>query len=342
MKKNILLFLLAGIYTMASAQIDVSPASYASFKKVEFTPEQLSKLKSSTTYFVIRDSDEEKIQDIKKTIEEVWNVTDYDVVTYTEFIENKLYEKDNTSFFTISGHMVTRSSKNGTSYYVYVYLNLWMNSVNKKGKITEQSYARIELFPTFDTYRYAVWGSPGKKQINPFANSTDYFGLSFSDHLYKDAVIYNYRWPLIKNYLRVVNDCFAKETSRWLYINETDASEIGSLKVETLYIPDYALIKYNAFSGDESKRMEKSELIGKYPYPYKIVTMDELCEIIENSPNPVYYLVYVRSSTDKYITIFNSSTGKIIYTRYKAVSYNMKSGDLMELSKVIAKPPVQK
>jgi hypothetical protein len=342
MKKLIFLLLMTGIWTSILAQIDVSPALYASPKKVVFTPDQLSKLKSSTTYFVIRDNEEEQIENIKKTIEEVWTFSDYNVVTYTEFMENKLYEKEDASFFTLSGHMVVRSSKNGNDYYVYAYLSLWMNSVNKKGKVTEQPYARIEMFPTFPTSRYAIQCYMKKSWTNPFANTTDYFGMLFSDHLYKDAVIYNYRWPLIRNYLRVVNDCLVNESSRWLFQNETDANEIGSLKIETLYIPDYVLVKFNAFTGDESKKMEKSEFIGKYPYPVKIVSTDELCEIIENSSNPVYYLIYVKSCTDKFISVYNSVTGKMIYNRYKAISYNMKNSDLMDLSKVIAKPPVQK
>ena len=268
MKKLIVLAMILSFSTMLMAQIDVSPAKTMSPKKIPFTPELLSKLKASKTFIVVRDSEEEKIPDIEATIKEVWTVTQFEVVTYREFIEEKLYEDKSCSFLTLSGSVIVTYSKNGTSYKTYVYMSLWMTTFNSKGKATEQNYARIELFPTYPTIAYSMFGSDGRKESNnPFSKNTDYSGLSFLDYLYKESVIYNYNWIFFKNYLRIVNDNLVAATNRWMFQNQTEISEITALKRATLYVPDYCLVRFNPFTGDESQKMKEADFIGKYPYP---------------------------------------------------------------------------
>jgi hypothetical protein len=46
-----------------------------------------------------------------------------------------------------------------------------------------------------------------------------------------------------------------------------------------------------------------------------------------------YYLVYVKSSTDKWISVVNSLTGAMIYSRCYMPSYNIEAADLKDLRK---------
>ena len=119
-----------------------------------------------------------------------------------------------------------------------------------------------------------------------------------------------------------------------LYAEYTNQKELKNLTKETLYIPDFTLVKLNKFNGDERKRHDLEDIMGDYEQKYKLIKTTELNQSILNNQK-MYYLVYVKSSTDKYISVINSQTGEIIYTRYTPLSYNIKSGDLKELNKAI-------
>jgi len=58
---------------------------------------------------------------------------------------------------------------------------------------------------------------------------------------------------------------------------------------------------------------------------------------ILSEKNAFYYVQYVKSSTDKFVSVINSSTGEIVYSVYTPVSYNIKSDDLEDLQKKIQK-----
>ncbi|MFT4062995.1 MAG: hypothetical protein QM642_11645 [Edaphocola sp.] len=46
-------------------------------------------------------------------------------------------------------------------------------------------------------------------------------------------------------------------------------------------------------------------------------------------------MVYTQSSTDKYINVYESGTGKMLYAEYVKISYNFKYKDLARLAKSI-------
>jgi hypothetical protein len=109
--------------------------------------------------------------------------------------------------------------------------------------------------------------------------------------------------------------------------------ELKNLKNETLYVPSYTMIKYNKFNGNESKSHDEEDIFEDYKNKYKIVSTEELNNKILSETQPFYYLVYIRSCTQKFINVVNSSTGEIIYSEYNAISYNMKTKDLRKLYK---------
>ncbi len=144
----------------------------------------------------------------------------------------------------------------------------------------------------------------------------------------------NWQPFFLRNYLKFINDKMLAGEERSLYKKEKDAKELKKLKKEILYIADYAMLKFNMLTGTEEKRLKEKKIFKKYPYKYKLVSAKKINQMLEDG-KPIYYMVYVKSSTDKYLTIFNGKTGELVYTKYKPISYNLKSKDLAKLAKLI-------
>ena len=97
------------------------------------------------------------------------------------------------------------------------------------------------------------------------------------------------------------------------------------------------LFKFNKFTGDESKKHEEKDIFEDYTLKYKLLPMKELSDKILTDKTPFYYMVYIKSSTDKFVTVYNAATSEIIYSVYTTTSYNLKSSDLKDLQKTITK-----
>jgi hypothetical protein len=124
---------------------------------------------------------------------------------------------------------------------------------------------------------------------------------------------------------------FDSGKERSLLEESSDKKQLTLLKKQTLFVPDYILIKFGALTGDESKKHTEKEIFTDYNYPYELITTDELNKKILNDTVPFYHLAYVKSSTDKFVSIFNSVTGEMIHTVYSPVAYNFKKDDMMHL-----------
>ena len=105
----------------------------------------------------------------------------------------------------------------------------------------------------------------------------------------------------------------------------------------TLFIPDYVMIKFLKNSDDESKKYEDKEIFDSFSQSYKLLSLTELNDKILNSPTPFYYLLFIKTNSDKYVTITNSQTGEIIYSAYSGSAANFKSSDLKEIQKAVQK-----
>jgi len=278
----------------------------------------IEKLKSSKTIFIYRDSD--NLEELEKAIKSVWTITD---ISFHPYSNIDALDFDNNSVFSIGGVDTSRWNMNSgvTLDNTHVYLSLWMPMINKKGETYRKSISRIELHPTFVDYTHITRSSSDKAL----------------DYLYNKGNLKNWTIGFLKNYLKNVNDLLLNESEKWLYSNVNKKKEIKKLKKATLYIPDYTMIKFNKFSGDESKKHKVAKVFKSYPYKYEIINTEELSKKIIEDKEPFYYMVYIKSSTDKYVTIYNSVTGEIIYSRYKPLSYNFKSSDVKSLLEIIQK-----
>ncbi len=284
-------------------------------------PDRLARFKKTKTVFVCKDSDDSTA--FERELKKVWTITELSCMPYSRF--KKMLLNDSTSFIFISGitkskamvHQQTGPTPNDVVLtHTHIYLSLTMR--DSAGYFDD--LFRVDLQPN---------GKDGLK-----ISEKD---LSISTYFYSEGELKNWNLGMLKVYLKYVNNELLKEERRWLYANALDKEEIKKLKDNVLYVTNYALNEYDKFTADESKKLDANELFKSYPYKYQLISAEELGKLILKSDKPIYYLVYVRSSTDKYVTVFNSETGNMLYSQYTAASYNIKPNDISRLARFIAK-----
>ena len=288
----------------------------------------IQKIKNGTTYVAMKDPTDANSQPYIEALKASWNFSKIDFIKYSEIQQHLAPENSflvitsyetTTQFYTRSE---TGSRRNGINYSNgHLYLELWTctDKFFETGKKnfsagSKVQIARIELYNDFESF------------LDP-------------DKIYQagydgDGHIRNWGPGILKNYIQTLMNYLQKAEKQSLYAEYTNQKELKNLTKETLYIPDFTLVKLNKFNGDERKRHDLEDIMGDYEQKYKLIKTTELNQSILNNQK-MYYLVYVKSSTDKYISVINSQTGEIIYTRYTPLSYNIKSGDLKELNKAI-------
>ena len=298
-----------------TAQVGVGSKEQVTTSPGKLDDQDLEKLKSSKTVFLYREGDD--VEALEQAIKSVWTVTEISLLPHTDY--DKI-DFATTSVFSLGGFNLYRLGFSASTNYSssYTYLNLWMKGENSKGKEERKSFCRIELHPTSETLRY-VLNEDAEKAY---------------EYLYTDATLHNWTPGFIRNYLKQVNDLLSSETERWLYQNEFD-EEIEVLSDKTLYLPDYLFVKFAPFSGDESERLDEDDLLKNYPYDYEIISAEELSDKMLASEEALYYLVYVKSSSNKYLSIYNSKTGNLLYSSYKPMSYNVKKSDFKKIAKLV-------
>lgn len=288
--------------------------------------DEIANLKNGTTYIAMNELESEVSKDFIQLYKDNWTFSKIEFIKYSEI---KNYLEPNNYFFSIGGYETTVQSYNANMTQglnwsnTHLYLELWTctdkffkNTKKKPLKIDDKKViSRIELFTDFQTLM---------RPSNIY--STDYNG---------DNHIRNWGKGILKNYLQYLMTSLEKNEKKDLYRFDPKSSELVNLKTSTLYVPDYVLIKFNKFTGDESKKHDEKDIFEDYNFKYEVITTQELNDKILNSSEAFYYLIYIKSSTDKYVTVINSKSGEIVYTSYSPVSYNIRSKDLKELINAI-------
>jgi hypothetical protein len=316
--KQFLLLAFIAITLTSYSQINVGPelsnvqTSRFGHKMEEFNADDLKAMKFSTTYFIYRESDEKHLPELKKTLTDVWELTELKFISYDEYEAMPFME--NASFFSISG--LIYSQNGASSSYLYLTLNMRINGVVK-------TFCRIDLHPHFPGYQMAMYANTDEKMAELFY------------YLYgPDAVIYNWNLQFLKNSFQFINEKLKNAELFWMF-EDIKYEDLSMLKNKTLYIPDYNMIRFSSFSGDESVKFKEKDLLKKYPYPYKVIPMNEFQTLAAQSNEPIYYLSMVRSSMDKFIAIFEANSGEMAYYNYSKLAYGLKENDFKELKKAI-------
>jgi hypothetical protein len=114
-----------------------------------------------------------------------------------------------------------------------------------------------------------------------------------------------------------------------LYYEYKDKELTTILSNDTLYVPQRLLMSFNAFTAAEHAKQKT--VFASYHYKYRICTDEELFNIFETSKRGRLLFEYVKSSTDKLITIYDLQQKKVIYRDHHNVSYNLKSKDIKKI-----------
>lgn len=292
---------------------------------------EISKIKSGTTFVAMKDPSSEKAKEFIEVFKNNWTISKVECIKYSD-IENHLAPEN--SFVTIGGYETTAQ-----------FVDLYSNGSRRNGINFSNTHIYLELWTCNDNYFQKEKRKKGlrdkdKIQVARIELYTDYETLSNPDNIFQsdfdgDKHIRNWGPGILKNYIQSLMGYLNKNQTHGLYSGITNLAELKNLKNGILYVPDYTLIKFNKFTGDENKKHDEKDLFEDFRLKYKLVTIEELNQKILNDKTGFYYLVYVKSSTDKYVSVINSLTGEIIYSSYSPASYTFKSDDLSDLQRKV-------
>lgn len=283
---------------------------------------EIAKIKTGTTFFAMKDPASPKAAAYVDAIKKNWTLSKVECIKYTDVEKNIA---PNNSFVTIGANM-TSSNSTTSSTEVRIYLELWTTNGNytydpKKRKHFNQedkiSLAMIELFPDFTAQNYP--------------SSLYKMDYDAGGH------IKNWSVGIIANYIQQLTNLLNKAETREAKTAFNNKEELKKLTSETLFIPDYVMTKFSKTSDDESKKYEVKEIFEGYNLTYKLLPSEELNDKILNNPTPFYYLLFIKTTSEKFVTVTNSKTGEIIYSGYSSSPANFKSSDLKDLQKAIQK-----
>lgn len=318
-KKIIVIYLLFVSLILSSCLYQFSKSAQEAgldgllLSKKEFPKTVLTQLKGTTSVFFYKKGQEANYDSIKQVILSTWTLTPvvFDIIqNYSKYYGNPAY-----SIFAIDSYKKTTETRSGGGYsntHYYLSLKLF-NEKDKGGNVSSWGLSRIELFPNNSTISSIRYSKISDAYVNAIYDKDAFFNIN---PILLKAQLQNLMTNLNKN-LRP--DLF----------EEVNNGMGGLLSKDTLYVPRRLLISYNKFNGEESPNTEN--LFAKFPYKYKICSDKELFQIFEVQKRGRFLFEYVKSSTDKFVTIYDLKTSKIVYKRYTAISYNLKAKDIEKI-----------
>lgn len=283
---------------------------------------EVAKIKQGTTYFAMKDPASPKAIAYVDAIKKAWTLSKVECIKYTDVEKNIA---PNNSFVTITANMTT-SNSTLASTETRIYLELWTTN----GKYTHDPKKRRH-FNQADKISIAT--------IELFA---DYYAQNNPSALYKidyDAAGHFKNWGagVLANYLQQLTSLLNKGTDCPAKTEIANKEELQKMASSTLFIPDYVLTKFAKNSDDESKKYTDKEIFDGFTQSYKVLPIAELNDKIQSNATPFYYLLFIKTPSEKFVTVTNAQTGEIIYSAYTSSPTNFKSGDLKELQKAAQK-----
>lgn len=316
LKKTIsLLAIIFSLINTTFSQINIGSKETIKLNSGKFSDEDIKALKESKTVFLYRKDDD--IEKLKKAIQSVWDYTEISFKP-NDYIDR--IDFNTTSVFSINS-VSDYESVQGAGLHTYIFLSLWMKTPNKKGELKKKTFCRIELHPTTQDVFFAQGQTDEAKKHNYF---------------YTQATLRNWNIGFLKVYLNFVNQNLKNNERKWFFESIKNTENLKKLATGTLYIPDYTFNNYDKFTGKEETRLSILTIMKKYIFNYKVKKAESISEIIlDPDSEPIYFLVYIRSSSDKFITVFDSESAEILYSDYSGMKYNVKSKDFKKLAKAI-------
>jgi hypothetical protein len=149
--------------------------------------------------------------------------------------------------------------------------------------------------------------------------------------VYTDGNFYNWTPVLLMAQLGVVIKNLENNSRPCLYEEIKHPQLKSMLASDTLYVPVSLMMKYNPISGKASVR--QGDLFEDYPYPYRICDEQELYRIFEVEKRGRFIFEYVKSSTEKTVSIYDVNNNTFVFREGDEVSYNLKKKDIAAMVK---------
>jgi len=283
---------------------------------------EIAKIKQGTTYFAMKDPASPAAAVYVAAIKKAWSLSKVECIKYTDVEKNIA---PNNSFVTLGANMTT-SNSTLASTETRMYLELWTTN----GKYT------------YDPKKRRHFNQADKIVVATIELFADYYAQNNPSAMYKmeyDAAGHFKNWGagVLSNYLQQLCTLLEKGNECTAKTEIANTTELQKMAGSTLFVPDYVLTKFSKNSDDESKKYPEKEIFDGYTLAYKVLSIAELNEKIVNSTAPFYYLLYVKTPSEKFVTVTNAQTGEIIYLGYTAAAANFKSADLKAIQKTTVK-----
>lgn len=327
MKKILVLFCVLYCLPNLEAQVNIGRSvSPTNLYIRNIKDEHWNLLENSTMYFVVPESLD--FEATKKIISEIWTYNTLNFI-HGEDYEPQAYMAKGNSVIAIhdTGYGMTKSEPGRpdrvvSTWFAYKFgLILYLDvSVNKKGekKPDDLELADVIFTPSM-RLRYEMLPHYEKDKAENVKDEPD---------------IYNFQLGFIKNYFQILNKNLTERTMLDLEKKHIDESKLKLLKDQTLYAPDWILKRVAIFSGLMKGIDEPEELFEDYKYNYKLLSADEINEMILNGED-FYYLMHTQFNEHQILSIIHSVSGDVIYSAEKK-SYNISDNDLEDISKAIS------
>jgi hypothetical protein len=303
MLKKITLFLAFLCSVTAMAQSN-NPKS--SIPGTKLSKEILDQLKATTTVFFYSKLQESQIDSIKQAVGEGWKITP---LIFDDISNSNKYTSDpKYSYFIITKYTSESRSGSGSYSNTHYFLSLRLfKEKTKKGNINTIGFFRTELYPNYQTL----------------------FGKNEAENMYNKGAFFNWSPILLKAQLEVISSNLENslEPDHYGEFKEKDLAKI--LSTDTLYVPASLLMSFNPLTANEKEK--EDNVFKDYAFKYRICTDSELFDIFQTSKRGRFLFEYVKSSTDKFITIYDLQQKKVIYRDYVGLSYNLKSKDIKRI-----------
>ncbi|WP_284650868.1 hypothetical protein [Flavobacterium terrisoli] len=283
---------------------------------------EVAKIKQGTTFFAMKDPASPKDVAFVEAIKKAWTLSKVECIKYTDVEKNIA---PNNSFVTIGANMTTSNSTTAATE-TRIYLELWTTN----GKYT------------YDPKKRRHFNQTDKIVVATIELFGDFYAQNNPSALYKmdyDAAGHFKNWGtgVLSNYIQQLNLLLDKGTETLAKTEISNKEEIKKMSTSTLFIPDYAMIKFSKNSDDESKKYDDKEIFDGFSQSYKVLPLAELNDKILTNAMPFYYLLFIKTPAEKFVTVTNSQSGEIIYSAYSGSAANFKSADLKELQKAVLK-----
>jgi hypothetical protein len=319
MRSNVL-FLFCLIACSLSAQINIGSSQMPiGSDPGKWRPGQLEALRRSTTLVFLRPSEASQVEAVQAKLNQIWTISKIEVHTSDRRKEAvDAHPGEALSFLELHSNVI---GVDHVPYYYYAYIQLQMDGgTDKKGRSIVDTYARVELHPSAHTLNEGI--------------------IHYNDglDLYAQAQLDNFTPGLLVNYAKYINDQLEKGASRNLYSTFKNEGAMGALRNSTLYVTDNVALEFGWVKKTEAPVADPKALFAKYPYRYELISSADLDHKLMTETEPFYYMVYVRSSLEKYIAIYKSDTGEMIYADYDAKrlgSQNLEPNDMAKIAALI-------